>query len=112
MADPEVEAASRAEFKRVGQTQLLDALNSGIADEPMRQAAFRWLGDEAEERQLREEENTPLCPLDLLRRYRCLDRWSYRCGLNVFALRNSEPHVSRLAAEARRSPPLPAARRE
>lgn len=55
MADPEVEAAWRAEFKRVGETQLLDALNSGIADEPMRQAAFRWLGDEAEERRLREE---------------------------------------------------------
>ena len=45
MADPEVEAAWRAEFKRIGETQLRDALNSGvgIADEPKRQAAFRWL---------------------------------------------------------------------
>jgi hypothetical protein len=57
MADPEVEAAWRAEFKRIGEKQLRDALNSGvgIADEPKRQAAFRWLGDEAEERRLREE---------------------------------------------------------
>ena len=57
MADPEVEAARRAEFRRIGEKQLSDALDSGlsIADEPKRQAAFRWLGDEAEERQLREE---------------------------------------------------------
>ena len=35
MADPEVEAAWRAEFKRIGEAQLRDALNSGvgIADE-------------------------------------------------------------------------------
>ena len=57
MAEPEVEAAWRAEFKRIGERQLRDALNSGvgIADEPKRQAAFRWLGDEAEEQRLREE---------------------------------------------------------
>jgi hypothetical protein len=57
MAEPEVEAAWRAEFKRIGEKQLRDVLNSGvgIADEPKRQATFRWLGDEAEERQLREE---------------------------------------------------------
>jgi hypothetical protein len=48
MAEPEVEAAWRAEFKRVGETQLGEALNSGggFADEPKRQAAFRWLGEE------------------------------------------------------------------
>ena len=86
--DQEVEAAWRAEFKRMGETQLRDALNIGvgIADEPKRQAAFRWLGDEAQSRRLREEK-TPLCPLDLLRRYRCRDRRPHRCGLNVFALR-------------------------
>jgi hypothetical protein len=52
MAEPEVEAASRAEFKRIGETQLREALNSGggFADEPKRQAAFRWLGDEAQAR--------------------------------------------------------------
>jgi hypothetical protein len=57
MADPEVEAAWHAEFNRIGETQLRDALNSGvgIADEPKRQAAFRWLGDEAQARRLREE---------------------------------------------------------
>ena len=67
MAEPEVEAAWRAEFKRIGEQQLRDALNSGvgIADEPKRQAAFRWLGDEAEERRLREE-TVPLCAVDLL----------------------------------------------
>jgi hypothetical protein len=58
MAEPEVEAAWRAEFKRIGETQLRDVLNSGVgfADEPKRQAAFRWLGDEAEARRLREEQ--------------------------------------------------------
>jgi hypothetical protein len=54
MAEPEVEAAWRAEFKRIGETQLREALNSGggFADEPKRQAAFRWLGDEAQARRL------------------------------------------------------------
>jgi hypothetical protein len=58
MAEPEAEAAWRAEFKRIGETQLRDVLNSGVgfADEPKRQAAFRWLGDEAEARRLREEQ--------------------------------------------------------
>jgi hypothetical protein len=55
MAEPEVEAAWRAEFKRIGETQVRDALDS-ITDEPKRQAAFRWLGDEAQAR-LREERN-------------------------------------------------------
>jgi len=57
MVKPEVKAAWRAEFKRIGETQLRDVLNSGVgfADEPKRQAAFRWLGDEAQERRLREE---------------------------------------------------------
>ena len=55
MAEPEVEAAWRAEFKRIGETQVRDALDS-ITDEPKRQAAFRWLGDEAEARRLREEQ--------------------------------------------------------
>jgi hypothetical protein len=55
MAEPEVEAAWRAEFKRIGETQVRDVLNS-ITDETKRQAAFRWLGDEAEARRLREEQ--------------------------------------------------------
>jgi hypothetical protein len=49
MAEPEVEAAWRAEFKRVHDT---DALQSG-PDDPM--AALRWSGDEAEVRRLQED---------------------------------------------------------
>jgi hypothetical protein len=39
MAEPEVEAAWRAEFKLIGETQVRDALDS-ITDEPKRQAAI------------------------------------------------------------------------
>jgi hypothetical protein len=58
VAEPEVEAAWRAEFKRSGATQLRAALNSdnGFADELKKQAAFRWLGDEAEARRLQLEQ--------------------------------------------------------
>jgi len=57
MAEPEVEAAWRTEFERSGAAQLRDALNSGngFTDELKRQAAFRWLGDEAEARRLQQE---------------------------------------------------------
>jgi hypothetical protein len=57
VAESEVEAVWRAEFKRIGET-LRDVLNSGVgfADEPKRQAAFRWWGDEVEARRLREEQ--------------------------------------------------------
>jgi hypothetical protein len=58
MAEPEVEEAWRAEFKRVGQAQIRDALSNGssFTDELKRQAAFRWFGDEAEALRLREEQ--------------------------------------------------------
>jgi hypothetical protein len=58
MAEPEVEAAWRAEFKRSGAKQLRDALNSGdgFTDELKRQAAFRWLGDEVEAQRLQQEQ--------------------------------------------------------
>ena len=58
MAEPEVEAAWRVEFKRTGDRQLLSASNraSGFTNEPKRQASFRWLGDEAEGQRLREEQ--------------------------------------------------------
>ena len=49
MADPEVEAAWRAEFKRIRETE---AFHSG-SDDP--KVAFRWSGDEAEARRLQEE---------------------------------------------------------
>jgi len=57
MAEPQVEAAWRAEFKRSGATQLRETPNSGggSADELQEQAAFRWPGDEAEARRLQQE---------------------------------------------------------
>jgi len=57
MSEPEVEAAWRAEFKRSGATELRDAVNNGdgFTDESKKQAAFRWLGDEAEARRLQQE---------------------------------------------------------
>ena len=56
MAEPEVEAAWRAEFERSGVKELRDALSGdGFTDELKRQAALRWLGDEVEARRLREE---------------------------------------------------------
>jgi hypothetical protein len=57
MAEPEVEAAWRAEFKSSGATQLRETPNSGSGstDELQGQAAFRWLGDEAEARRLQQE---------------------------------------------------------
>jgi len=57
MAEPEVEAAWRAEFKRSGVKELRDALSAdGLTDELKRQAAFRWLGDEAEAQRLQQEQ--------------------------------------------------------
>ena len=49
MAEPEVEAAWRAEFKRIHETEAPDS----VTDDP--KAAFRWSGDEAEARRLQEE---------------------------------------------------------
>src|SRR6516225_12411884 len=49
MAEQEVEAAWRAELERSGVKELRDALDGdGFTNELKRQAAFRWLGDEAE----------------------------------------------------------------
>jgi hypothetical protein len=48
VAEPEVEAAWRAEFERIHETETFDS-----PDDPM--AAFRWSGDEAEARRLQEE---------------------------------------------------------
>lgn len=56
MAEPEVNGAWRAEFKRVGESQIRDA-RAGLIDEPKPQAAFRWLGDTAEAQRLRQEQN-------------------------------------------------------
>ena len=57
MAEPEVEAAWRAEFERSGVKELRDTLRGdGFADELKRQAAFRWLGDEAEAQRLQQDQ--------------------------------------------------------
>ena len=57
MAEPEVEAAWRAEFKRSGAKELRDALDGdGFTNELKRQAAFRWLGDEAEVQRLHQDQ--------------------------------------------------------
>jgi hypothetical protein len=48
VAEPEVEAAWRAEFERIHEPETFDS-----PDDPM--AAFRWSGDEAEARRLQEE---------------------------------------------------------
>jgi hypothetical protein len=57
MAEPEVEAAWRAEFERSGVKELRDApSDDGLTDELKRQTAFRWLGDEAEAQRLLQEQ--------------------------------------------------------
>ncbi len=51
------EAAWRAEFERIGEARLRDALNGGtLNDESKRQAALRWLGDEVEAQRVCEEQ--------------------------------------------------------
>ena len=49
MAEPELEAAWRAEFKRIRETEAFHS----VPDDP--KTAFRWSGDEAEARRLQEE---------------------------------------------------------
>ena len=56
MAEPEVEAAWRAEFKRSGVTHTRDALSVGGFTDEKRQAAFHWLGDEAEAQRLQQQQ--------------------------------------------------------
>ena len=52
MAEPNVEAAWRAELKRFHATETYRSANV-FPDDP--KAEFRWLGDEAEARRLQEE---------------------------------------------------------
>ncbi len=56
MAEPEIEAAWRAEFKRIGETEIRDAPNGddSYTDELKREPTFHWVGDEAEVRRLHE----------------------------------------------------------
>ena len=52
MAEPEVEAAWRAEFRRIHETE---GIHSGDLFPDGRKVAFRWSGDEIEARRLQEE---------------------------------------------------------
>ena len=52
MAEPEVEAAWRAEFGRIHEAE---AAQSGRASEDAARLAFHWSGDEAEVQRLQEE---------------------------------------------------------
>ena len=54
MAEPEAEAAWRAELERIGETQSREAQNSD--GKLKRQEAFRWSGDEAQARRVQEEQ--------------------------------------------------------
>jgi hypothetical protein len=57
MADPQHEAEWRAEFERIGESQVGSFINSGPMSEEKRQFGFRWLGEQAHARKLREERN-------------------------------------------------------
>jgi hypothetical protein len=50
MAEPEVEAAWRAELERISEKQSSDAFDIGSTPKTL-----RWLGDEVEARRLRQE---------------------------------------------------------
>jgi hypothetical protein len=52
MAEPEVEAAWRSEFRRIDKTE---AFHSGNIFLDGRKEVFRWSGDKAEARRLEEE---------------------------------------------------------
>jgi len=79
MAEPEVEAAWRVEFRRIPETEAFD---SGPDDA---KEAFRWSGDEAEARRLQEEHAHHYLRWTFVGAC-CYDRWAYRRGLIVFGL--------------------------
>ena len=56
MPESEQEAEWRAEFERLGELLVYDNVKQGAIynDEAKRQAAFRWLSDEARKRRARE----------------------------------------------------------
>jgi hypothetical protein len=56
VANPRDEAEWRAEFERYGEDQTREALSLGQFPETKRQLAFRWLGDQAIARRVREEQ--------------------------------------------------------
>ncbi len=55
MSHPQHAAEWRAEFERIGESQVGSFINSGPMPEEKRQFGFRWLGEQALARKLREE---------------------------------------------------------
>ena len=82
MAEPEVEAAWRAEFKRIHATEAPDS----VPDDP--KAAFRWSGDEAETQRLQEEHTHHYLRWTFVG---CHDCRRYRRGPIVFTLKRPDP---------------------
>ena len=58
-----------------------------MAEEPEKQVAFGWVGDEFSGARAAAGENTPLYPLVRLYSYRCPDRRAHRRGLDPIALK-------------------------
>jgi len=54
MAEPEVEAAWRAELERIGEKRLIDSLDSNGTSK--KQVPIQWLGDEVEAQRLQQEQ--------------------------------------------------------
>jgi hypothetical protein len=52
----EDEAGWRAEFEKNGEQLVTNLVHTGVIPEPQRQFGFRWLGEQAEARRLREVE--------------------------------------------------------
>jgi hypothetical protein len=78
MAEPEVEAAWRAEFERVGE-------DGDRGKSELRKPAFRWLGDEAEVQASRGK-HAPLPSVDSPSSYCSRDRRPHRFRLDLLAL--------------------------
>jgi hypothetical protein len=55
VVDAQYEAECRDEFERIGEEQTQYTLRSGVFPEQKRQVAFRWLGEQARARAVREQ---------------------------------------------------------
>ena len=55
MPESDQEAEWRAEFERFGEELVMRDVINGVLPEPKRQAAFRWLGNQARARRTREK---------------------------------------------------------
>jgi hypothetical protein len=85
MAEPEVEAAWRAEFERAGEgCDYL--LNGSLTDDTTEETTFRWLGDESEVQRLREEREHHYFLVGRSCAHRSRDCWPHRYRADVLAL--------------------------